>query len=389
MAPTTRGNETEGCVGNTINANGTEDAEQYEEPTGLRIFRLVAFSLITLASLIGNSVICKVVWSKPSHKPFSYHLVANMALAEILSSLCLPFILADWELESSNTILNKITCVLHPLQVLSIMVVTHSMAAVAFYRFRVLINPFSQAPSRNVKTIAITCLWIIAAAICVPTFLGFKFVNGMCDLQPVSSNKTHVVAIFVVNFAVPYFVILVSYGAVALNLRKRIVEKAARERSSVNSSTAAVEMEDAVELQGLADNKERQRNLAECQRKALNEATRNRRCSKSENLEKDLLKMIYAIILIYMICYFPHQAIYLWERIAEIDSWQFYYHALLQKYVFVLTCLPSALHPLCYGTMNKFYAKAFSRIFLCKKISNADRTVKWLLSKCYFQIINR
>ena len=378
MAPTTCGNETEGCVGfnNTINTNGTEDAEQYEEPTGLRIFRLAAFSLITLASLIGNSVICKVVWSKPSHKPFSYHLVANMALAEILSSLCLPFILADWKLESSNMILNKITCVLNPLQVLSIMVVTHSMAAVAFYRFRVLINPFSQAPSRNVKIITITCLWIIAAAICVPTFLGFKFVNGMCVLQPVSSNKTHVVAIFVVNFAVPYFVILVSYGAVALNLRKRIVEKAARERSSDYSLTAVVEMEDAVELQGLANNKERQRNLAECQRKALNEATRNRRCSKSENLEKDLLKMIYAIILIYMICYFPHQAIFLWEKIAEIDSWQFYYHALLQNYVFLLTCLPSALHPLCYGTMNKFYAKAFSRIFLCKKTSNADRTVK-------------
>ena len=377
MAPTTCGNETEGSVGfnNTINTNGTEDAEQYEEPTGLRIFRLVAFSLITLASLIGNSVICKVVWSKPSHKPFSYHLVANMAFAEILSSLCLPFMLADRELESSNMILNKITCVLNPLQVLSMMVVTHSMAAVAFYRFRVLINPFSQAPSRNVKTITITCLWIIAAAICVPTFLGFKLVNGKCVLQPVSSNKTHVIAIFVVNFAVPYFVILVSYGAVALNLRKRIVEKAARERSSDYSLTAVVEMEDAVELQGLADNKERQRNLAECQRKALNEA-RNRRCSKSENLEKDLLKMIYAIILIYMICYFPYQAIFLWEKIAEIDSLQFYYHALLQNYVFLLTCLPSALHPLCYGTMNKFYAKAFSRIFLCKKTSNADRTVK-------------
>ena len=278
MASTTCGNETEGCVGNTINTNGTEDAEQYEEPRGLRIFRLVAFSLITLASLIGNSVICKVVWSKPSHKPFSYHLVANMAFAEILSSLCLPFILADWELESSNMILNKITCVLNPLQVLSIMVVTNSMAAVAFYRFRVLINPFSQALSRNVKTITITCLWIIAVAICVPTFLGFKFVNGMCVLQPVSSNKTHVVAIFVVNFAVPYFVILVSYGAVALNLQKRIIEKAARERSSDNSSTAVVEMEDAVELQGLADNKERQRNLAECQRKAVNQKILRKIC---------------------------------------------------------------------------------------------------------------
>ena len=377
MGSTTCGNETEVCVGfnTTINTNGANDAEQYEEPTGLRIFRLVAFSFITLASLIGNSVICKVVWSKPSHKPFSYHLVANMAFAEILSSLCLPFMLADWESEFSNTILNKITCVLNPLKVLSLMVVAHSMAAVAFYRFRVLINPFSQAPSRNVKTITITCLWIIAAAICVPTFLGFKLVNGMCVPQPVLFNKTHVVAIFVLNFAIPCFIILVSYGAVALNLRKRIVEKATRERN-LNPLTVVVDIQDAVELQGLADNKERQRNLAECQRKGLNEA-RNRRCSKLENLEKDLLKMIYAIILIYMICYFPYQVVFLWEKIAETDSWQFYYHALLQKYVFVLTCLPSALHPMCYGTMNKsVYAKAFSRIFPCKKTSNADRAVK-------------
>ena len=377
---TTCGNETEGCVrsNNTIITNGIEDPEyvgQFEEPTGLRILRLVAFSLITLASLIGNSLICKEVWSKPFNKPFSYHLVANMAFAEILNSLCLPFILANWEDGDSNTILIKISCVLNPLQVLSVMVIAHSMAAIAFYRFRVLINPFSQAPSRNVKTITITCLWLIAAAICVPTFSGFKFVNGTCVLQPVLSSKTHVIAIFVLNFAVPYFVILVSYGAVALNLRKRIIEKAARERSSLNSSTAVVEMEDAVELQGLAENKEKQRNLAEYQSKAFNES-RNRRCSKSENLEKDLLKMIYAIILIFMICYFPHQAVFLWEKIAETESWQFYHHALLQKYVFLLTCFPSALHPLCYGTMNRFYAKAFSRIFLCKMTSNGDRTVK-------------
>ena len=375
MASTTCVNKTGGCAGfkNTISTNGTEYAGQFEEPTGLRFFRLVAFALLTLAGLIGNSVICQVVWSKPFNKPFSYHLVANMAFAEILSSLCLPFVLTNWETEYSNMILNKITCVLNPLQVLSVMVVAHSMAAIAFYRFIVLIYPFSQASSRNVKAITISCLWLIAAAICVPTFSGFKFVNGTCVLQPVLFNKTHAVVIFLLNFVVPYFVISASYGEVALNLRKRIVEKAARERSLIiNPSAAVVEMEDAVELQGLAKNKEKQRNLVEYQSKALNEA-RNRRCSKSENLEKDLLKMIYAIILIFMICYFPHQAVFLWEKIAETESWQFYHHALLQKYVFLLTCFPSALHPLCYGTMNRFYAKAFSRIFPCKKTSNADR----------------
>ena len=365
---TTGANETERSgVGfnNTTITDGPNGFRQYKEPTGLHILRLVLFSFIILAGLIGNLVICKAVWSMPFHKPFSYYLVANMAFAEILSNLCSTFMLADWEIDSSNVILRNITCILNPLQVLSLMVVTYSMAAIAFYRYRVLINPFSQAPERKAKTLIISCLWLMPAAICVPTFLGFKFEQGNCALQSVLFNKTHVITRFVLNFAVPYFAILVSYGAVGMSLRKRIVKRAARGKSSINhSSTTVVEIEGPVELQ----NRQREGNFGERQRSALSVA-RNRRCTKPENtnLEKDLLKMIYAIILIFMICYFPYQAVFLWEKIVEADSWQFYYHLLLQKYGFLLTCLPSALHPLCYGTMNRFYANAFTRIFLCKK----------------------
>ena len=365
---TTGENETKGSVGfnNTTGIDGPKGDKQYKEPTGLHILRLVLFSLIILAGIIGNSVICKAVWSTPQfQKPFSYYLVANMAFAEILSNLCSAFMLADWEFNFSNVILSNIACVLNPLQVLSLMVVTYSMATIAFYRYRVLINSFSKAPPRKAKTMIIACLWLMPAAICVPTFLGFKLEHGKCALQPVLFNKTHVITRFVLNFAVPYFAILVSYGAVAMSLRKRIaVKRAAQEKSSINSSTFVVEIEGPIELQ----NGQREGNCRERQLDVLN-VTSNRRYSKPENtdLEKDLLKMIYAIILIVMICYFPYQAVFLWEKIVETDSWQFYYHLLLQKYVFLLTCLPSALHPLCYGTMNWFYANAFSIIFLCKK----------------------
>ena len=364
---TTGANETERSIGfnNTTITDGPNGYEQYKEPTGLYILRLVLFSFIILTGLIGNSVICKAIWSMPFQKPFSYYLVANMAFAEILNNLCSTFMLADWEIDFSNVILGNITCVLNPLQVLSLMVVTYSMAAIALYRYKVLVNPFSQAPARRTKTLIISCLWLMSAAICVPTFLGFKFEQGKCALLSMLFNKTHVIARFVLNFAVPYFAILVSYGAVAISLRKRIVKRAAQDKTSTNqSSTAVVEIEGPLELQ----NRQREGNFGERQRSALNVAS-NRRCSKPENtdLEKDLLKMIYAIILIFMICYFPYQAVFLWEKIVEADSWQFYYHLLLQKYGFVLTCLPSALHPLCYGTMNRFYANAFARIFLCKK----------------------
>ena len=210
-------NRTEGSSGfnNRSVTNGHDDygIEQFEESTGLYAFRLVLFSLIILASLIGNSVVCKAVWSISFPEPFSYQLVANMAFAEISSSLCLPFMLADRETEDS--VIHGIKCVLNPLQVLSRMVVTHSEAAIALYRYRVLVHCIPGGPSRKVKVATICSLWLIPAVICIPTFTGYKIKDGECVLQPVLFNKIHVYIRFVLNFVVPYFVMLTSYGAVA------------------------------------------------------------------------------------------------------------------------------------------------------------------------------
>ena len=361
---TTRTNQTGDSVAFN-NTTSTNDIEQYEESTSLNVFRLFLFSLIILASLIGNFVVCKAVWSMPFLKPFCYHLVANMAFAEIVSSLCLPVVLANWD----YSVLHNVNCVLNPLQVLSLMVVTSSMAAIAFYRYRVLIKPIPQGlgPSRKVKIVTIVSLWLVPTAICVPFFLGFKFENGECVKK--SHNDSYVLARFALNFVVPYFVMLASYGAVAWNLRNRIEQKAKTASVLHSTSTAVVEIvEDPVELQGVAENQETEGSLKEERRRKVLVDASNRRYSKPDNadLEKDLLKMIYVIILIFVICYFPYQAIFLWEKIAKIDSFQFRYHELMQKYMFILTCLPGALHPLCYGTMNKFYARAFKKIFICK-----------------------
>ena len=62
----------------TIATDETTGVEQYKETTGLRIVRLTLFSMIILASLIGNSVICKAVWSMSFRKPFSYHLQLSL-----------------------------------------------------------------------------------------------------------------------------------------------------------------------------------------------------------------------------------------------------------------------------------------------------------------------
>ena len=84
-------------------------------------------------------------------------------------------------------------------------------------------------------------------------------------------------------------------------------------------------------------------------------------------LENDLLKMIYALVLVFVICYIPYQVQFL---LLEFRVKVFVYwppRHIFRRLVFTLTCLPSALHPVCYGLMSRFYRKAFFRIIACRK----------------------
>ncbi|KAL9989549.1 hypothetical protein ACROYT_G004111 [Oculina patagonica] len=223
--------------------------EQYEESKGLRIFRLVLFSVIILASVVGNSMVCYAVWSIPSRKPFSYYLVANMALAEILSSVCLAVMQTNLE---NNSLLAHARCSVNPFQVLAILVVTYSLSAIAFYRYRVMADPISRLLSTRIKLLAIFGVWLVSLAISFPVFIGLKFEDGRCKELPVASNDAYVLIKFILNYAVPYVIMLASYGAVAWNLRKRIVEKTVQARNSMVPSSCIIEAEDQIELQDLA-----------------------------------------------------------------------------------------------------------------------------------------
>lgn len=92
-------------------------------------------------------------------------------------------------------------------------------------------------------------------------------------------------------------------------------------------------------------------------------------------LENDLLKMVYALVLVFVICYIPYQIHFLLLefKVEAFVNWP--RRHIFRRLVFTLTCLPSALHPVCYGMMSKFYHKAFIRIIACRgyKTKNANQ----------------
>ena len=344
------------------NASGTES--HFTEPVASKAFRLVVFSIIILASLLGNSLVLKAVLELPRrYKPFTYYLVANMAVAEIISSICLPFTMVY--AETHSWIFGQFPCrLIIPLQVTAIIVVTSDMAAIAIYRYRVMTSPLKKQVKTSVMLAVIGGIWLVAFALSLPLAVTRILVehplgHKVCMSKfPIGDQKNYTIVRFVLSYIAPYLVMLCSYGAVAVKLRRRQLRRNLDEVLEITMTTTTSRSNSYADPRAAIYVRPR----------AASNLKSGSVHKSSVELERDLLRMIYAIILSFVVCYIPYQALFLWEHIVGINnSYHFRYQAMLRQYFYVLTCYPSALHPLCYGTMNRFFARAFSKIVMCRR----------------------
>ena len=352
----------------------------FVEETPSQVFRIAAFSLIMLASLIGNTMVCKASCEVPSRKPLSYHLVTNLAVAEIINTLCLPFTFVYVYLD--HWPFRGFLCTLIiPLQVSAMFVVTSTLAAIAVYRYLfIVVQPFTRNMSSRTKAVILVLLWVFPFLFCLPLYMYYKlfYDNGtFCvsifpgdilspNFTAGKISKWYSIALFIFNFALPYLVMLVSYGAVALKLKRHI--RRTREESielSFAVQTSTVENQPPMNREENCKETNVSPTMVQHVNTAKEEPAKEERGKSSRGiieLEHDLIRMMYVVIIVFVVCYIPYQVQFLYRQFGGSD---------LSPYIFLysdlLSMLPSALHPLCYGTMSKFYAKSFSRLVLCRK----------------------
>ncbi|KAJ7378737.1 hypothetical protein OS493_021320 [Desmophyllum pertusum] len=253
-------------TGNTYNqtttaANNSTSFTFAPEPEALRIVRTVLFSLIAVLSLVGNYVVCRAVWRQPGAKPFAHYLVSNLAFAEILSMVCLVFTIHAYEPPWSWKLGNVMCKILDPLQIASVLVITTTLAFLAFYRCLLLVKPLVAKPTRRQMHCVILVTWVGSVGLSVPASV-FRVVKS----YPYGENcETHVceevfpegsvhyqdvysVVLFVINFAVPLAIIAISYTLVSKKIREhifviaRLRDAQSKALSVVHSSTTVEEM---------------------------------------------------------------------------------------------------------------------------------------------------
>ena len=350
------------------------------EPEALRIFRIVVFGLIAAFALVGNFVVCRAVWKNPGPKvAFAHYLVSNLAFAEIVSMICLVFTFHAYEPPYSWR-LGRLTCkILEPLQISSLLVVTTTLAIVAVYRCVLLIKSVVTKPTRRQTWCAILITWVGSVGLSLPAG-HFRVVNSYGEDGNVHyceevfpeeiqhHQNTYSIVLFIVNFVLPFVIMAISYFLVTKKIREHIfVLKRIKEEEN-NVATLSCVSPTASTLVGNTQGTPRKKHSAIHDLVRKSKVSPSSQHSSTRNskdvieLENDLLRMVYAVMLTFIICYIPYQVQFLMIEfnVTAFRCWPHRYT--FNRIVFTLTCLPSALHPLFYGLMSRFYKDAFVKL---------------------------
>lgn len=298
-----------------------------------------------------------------SNRPFTYSLISNLALAEIVLTISYPFIF-HYTSEPWSWVFGKLMCKLvNPLVVCSTLVITFTLAVIALYRCLILIQPQKQRPTKRSAYVVILFSWIWGVALSMPASItrtiteievcGPKILLLCCENFPNNEMKhNYSIALFVLQFVVPFLVMVCSYGIVIFKVKKHIW----RTKKEVhgpddddNGLPTSIQMS-------------KHRKSGETSSNATENGNR-RESSRIQHLESDVLKMIYVIILVFFLCYLPSHIVFISEELEWFlwEDWKC--NIILQRYTYILHALPSALHPICYGSMSKMLAVK-SRCFI-------------------------
>ncbi|XP_054158293.1 prolactin-releasing peptide receptor-like [Oppia nitens] len=131
---------------------------------------LILYGLTTGVGVFGNSLVCYVVFSRPTIST-TYILIGNLAISDILGSLSIP---GQWLLCSYGILDgygDKGCGLAKSGQILSYYVSTFTMTVIAYDRYLVVQKPLAR---RLRPTLPIATVWTLSALCCLPSMTSMR-----------------------------------------------------------------------------------------------------------------------------------------------------------------------------------------------------------------------
>ena len=221
----------------TANGSSSSSCSSLINPEALKVGATVAYSLILVVSLVGNSLIVLIVYKTPTlRKPINM-LIANMAMSDLLYPIFLcPVRLADLHAGSwlIGGTLGQALCKIHPfLSEISMVVSIQSLVLITVDRYAAVVVPLrSPLISRKVCRCLIVGTWILAVPFCWPYLFNFNLVEYQEDKWCInqwdvifgekSSFGIYLLSASILFFYIPFVVLVILYSIILIKLKNQV-----------------------------------------------------------------------------------------------------------------------------------------------------------------------
>ena len=206
-------------------------------PEALKVGATVAYSLILVVSLVGNSLIVLIVYKTPTlRKPINI-LIANMAMSDLLYPIFpIPVRLTELHVGSwlIGGTLGQALCKIYPFfSDISSLVSIQSLVLITVDRYAAVVAPLrSPLISRKVCRCLIVGTWILAAAFHSPFLFTFNLVEYQeekwCENQwevifgENSAFGIYILSAFIFFYYIPFVVLVILYSIILIKLKKQV-----------------------------------------------------------------------------------------------------------------------------------------------------------------------
>ena len=320
----------------TDNSTEAPPAGGFPVPRHIQIGVTILAVIVIILAMIGNTLVIYIVFTVNHMRSSTNTLIANMAVADLLMTIDIPYILKwvyVWD-RWFGTFMGTVLCkCFHAAQVGSLAASVFSLVAISFDRGFGILFPMRTIMTRIVVRFAIAMTWVGALALTVPLMVSVENteVEGLdyfsCKESWLTmSQTTYNTFLFSTAYIIPLAVIAIVYCLAGLRLWSR---KLPGEGSLISHRKAQVS---------------------------------SRRASF----------MLITVVVIFALSWFPFQAL---EMIRVFNPRLLSENAIPLEVHFVIPWLGycnSAINPILYVIFSENYRHEFYRI-LCRGPSRKDR----------------
>lgn len=322
---------------NAGNATGNETdwvCPVYQETVATRVAKTLAYSIIILLSLAGNSIVIITVWRNISMRSVTNLFIANLAASDLLITfLGMPNMITQLYL-GFKWIFGAVICkVVVFFQSVSVASSILTLLAITFDRFWAIIFPFKRRLSFFAARFILGMIWVISLLVMAPFLYAQRVIVGsegyeICiedwspAFNPVTAPKDYTLILFITLYVFPLLTMVVMYSIIVSKLWRRQIPGFRSSRDEL----------------------------------------------KTRALRQKVVKMLITVIALFCACWLPiyvYQFIYFfaYHKIPCFDwSMSFYFTSLF------LGHSNSAINPYLYALFHRKYRQGFKAAFTCSTL---------------------